>query len=188
MKPRAIRSGLFVLLIASGVACKSDGDAMDPPDAGTTDSGIDMSCPKNTPEFNFGPTGLSAANETMGVKVYLETASDKPPLFGSNDWTIVFTDMMGDAMPEANLTWACAFMPAHGHGSNPKMVENLGGGRYKLVRQNMAMQGGWEIRLWVDPTGGGTTYTGGKLTSINRTACSGPGGEQSLTLYACVQR
>jgi hypothetical protein len=192
MKPSAIRTGLFALLIASGgvacVACGSDDDTTDTADGAATEAGLDMSCPANTPELNFGPTGLSAANEAMGVKVYLETASDRPPLNGSNDWTIAFTDMLGNPMPQANLTFACAFMQLHGHGSNPRMVENLGGGRYELVRQNMAMQGGWEIRLWVDPTGGGTTYSGGKLTSVNRTACSGPTGDPTLTLYTCVPR
>lgn len=186
--PSCLRTGMFVLLIASCVACGSDDGTLDPPDAGKTAAPIDMSCPDNTPTFDFGPTGLGAANEKMGVKVFLEHASDRPPLNGSNDWTIDFTDMMGNAMPEANLTWACAFMPAHGHGSNPKKVENLGGGRYKLLKQNMAMQGGWEIRLWVDPTGGGTTYSGGSFSSLNRSACSGPNVEQSLTIYTCVPR
>jgi hypothetical protein len=182
--------GVFALLIASGgVACGSDDDTADPPDAGATGDALDMSCPANTPEFNFGPTGLSATNEAMGVKVFLETANYRPPQNGSNTWTIAFTDMMGNPMPQANLTFACAFMPLHGHGSNPKMVNKLGSGRYELVNQNMAMQGGWEIRLWVDPTGGGTTFPGGKLTSVNRTACSGPTtADPSLTLYTCVPR
>jgi hypothetical protein len=52
----------------------------------------------------------------------------------------------------------------------------------------MAMQGGWEIKLWVDPTGQGTEYTGGNAGSINRTACTKPGTDPSLTLYACVER
>jgi hypothetical protein len=181
---------MLVLLIAGSFAggCGSDDEGDDPVVDDPEGTPMDLSCPDTTPEFDLGPTGLGAANETMGVKVFLEDASNRPPLNGSNDWTIDFTDMMGTAMPEANLTWACAFMPAHGHGSNPKMVENLGGGRYKLMKQNMAMQGGWEIRLWVDPTGGGTTYKGGSAASINRTACTGPNTEPSLTLYACVPR
>jgi hypothetical protein len=179
---------LIVVLIAGGVACGSDDDGGDRADGGPIDDSMQTSCPDNTPEFNFGPTGLSATNEALGVKVFLDTASSRPPQNGSNDWTIAFTDMQGEAMPTANLTWACAWMPAHGHGSNPKMVENLGMGKFKLSKQNMAMQGGWEIRLWVDPTGGGTPFTGGNAGSINRTACTKPGTDPTLTLYACVPR
>jgi hypothetical protein len=182
----AIRASLIVVLIAGGVACGSDDEGMEPvePD----DHGMELSCSPETPEFDLGPTGVNATNEAMGVKVFIAEASSRPPQNGSNDWTIAFTDMQGNAMPTANLTWACAWMPAHGHGSNPKMVENLGMGRYKLSKQNMAMQGDWQIRLWVDPTGGGETYTGGNAGSINRNACTKPGTDPSLTLYACVPR
>jgi hypothetical protein len=68
------------------------------------------------------------------------------------------------------------------------MVQNLGDGKYKLVHQNMAMQGNWEIKLWVDPTGGGTTYTGNSAPALNRIACSGPTATESLTLQTCVPR
>lgn len=188
MTRSAIRSSLFVLLIAGAFACGSDDTDMVDPHGHGSEIEPDMSCPEDTPAFDFGPTGLAAANEEMGVKVYLDAASSRPPLNGSNDWTIAFTDLQGNAMPAANLTWACAWMGAHGHGSNPKMVEKLGDGRYELLRQNMAMQGGWEIRLWVDPTGGGETYTGGNAGSINRTSCSKPGTDPTLTLRACVPR
>lgn len=188
MTRSAIRTSLLALLIAGAFACGSDDEGIDPPNDSGNDLDADKSCPMDTPEFDFGPTGLNATNEKMGVKVYLDTASSRPPLNGSNDWTIAFTDMQGNAMPTANLTWACAWMGAHGHGSNPKMVENLGGGKYQLLRQNMAMQGGWEIRLWVDPTGGGETYTGGNAGSINRTSCTKPGTDPDLTLRACVPR
>jgi hypothetical protein len=183
----AVRTGLIVALIAGGVACGSDDDGTEP--SPELDGEMpDPSCPKDTPPFDFGPTGLNATNETMGVKVFLDEASSRPPQNGTNDWTIEFTDMQGNAMPTANLTWACAWMPAHGHGSNPKVVENLGMGRFKLLKQNMAMQGGWEIKLWVDPTGAGETYTGSNAGSINRTACTKPGTDPSLTLRACVPR
>jgi hypothetical protein len=186
--PSTFRRGLFVLLAVSmswGTACGSD----DPPNSSPNVAGsgaaiMDMSCPADTPPFNFGPTGLLAANETLGVKVFLEEASSKPPFFGMNDWTIDITDMTGNPMPQATLTWACAFMPLHGHGSNPKMVENLGGGRYKLLKQNMAMGGQWEIRVWVDPKGGGEAYTGGIGGAPS--VCAMPG--DPLVLRACVPR
>jgi hypothetical protein len=189
MKPSATRTALLVLMIASGVACGGDDDKNAPTEvAGSGDGALDASCPADTPTFAFGPTGLHAMDPKTGVGVYLENASDIPPLYGSNDWQVKFTDTTGNPMPQANLTWACAFMPLHGHGSNPKMVENLGNGSWKLMKQNMAMQGGWEIRLWVDPTGGGETYAGGTGAGIDRSACTGPGVEQTLVLKACVPR
>jgi hypothetical protein len=176
---------LFALLVGFASACGSDDDGTSPSPVEMDAS--DTSCPVGTPPFEFGPSGLSATDKAMTMKVYLEEASDKPPLYGTNDWTIQITDMMGAPMPAAKLTWACAFMPLHGHGSNPKTVTDLGDGKYELVKQNMAMQGGWEIRLWVDPTGAGTTYTGGG-SSINKMACSEPGTVETFVLQACVPR
>lgn len=176
-----------LMIVAMGLfsACGSDDAPSDA--AGTSDAELDTSCPENTPPFDFGPTGLSATNESVGLKVYLETASDKPPLYGTNDWTIAFTDLAGSPASDAKLTWTCAWMPKHGHGSNPKSVVDLGDGRYELQRQNMAMQGGWEIQLWVDATGAGEAYEGGGV-GINRSACTEPGTKAQLILKACVPR
>lgn len=179
---------LFVLLVAGSAACGGDDGGGTAGSSGGAAGSGDMSCSPDTPELTFGPTGLGAANEMLGVKVYVVDASDRPPTNGSNDWTIQFTDMMGNDMPTANLTYACAWMAQHGHGSNPKVVENLGGGKYKLDKQNMAMQGDWQIKLWVDPTGGGTTFTGINTPALNRDACSGPTSTESLSLKACVPR
>jgi hypothetical protein len=181
---------LHWVFIASifGTACGAD-DAME--DLASTEpmdeSGADTSCPPETPPFDFGPSGLSAVNEAAGIKVYLDSASARPPYNDYNDWTIALTDLEGNLMPEAQLTWACAFMERHGHGSNPKVVNKLGDGRYELMRQNMGMQGGWVIRLWVDPTGEGELYEGGG-SGINRTACSEPTVPETLSLAACVPR
>jgi len=147
---------------------------------------MSATCPSDTPPFDYGPMGLtSAPNMALGIKAFLVTASSRPPFKGPNDWTIAITNLDGAAMPDANLTWACAFMPTHGHGSNPKMVNKLGDGQFELVKQNMAMEGGWEIRLWVDPMGGGTPYTGGS-SALDPNACRGPGTDVSLVLKACV--
>lgn len=184
MMPTPLRMVLAVALVVSASGCGSDESN---PHAGLGDSesdDLDQSCPSDTPPFNFGPAGLSATDETLGVKVFLEDASSKPPFFGTNDWTIAITDMSDAPMPEATLTWACAYMPLHGHGSNPKLIENLGDGRYRLLKQNMAMGGQWEIRLWVDPTGAGEAYTGGIGGALSVCGMSG----EPLVLRACVPR
>jgi hypothetical protein len=186
MKLTAMRTSLALVLAAVGTGCGSDDEPNTPPGV-EPDAGLDTSCPADTPPFDFGPTGLSETNEMAGVKAYLETASDKPPFYGPNDWTIAFTDLDGKPASNAVLTWACAFMPKHGHGSSPKRVNDLGDGRYELMQQNMAMQGGWEIRLWVDMTGAGTPFKGGGV-GINRSACAQPRTEPTLKLRACVPR
>ncbi|HKP60052.1 MAG TPA: hypothetical protein VJV78_25180 [Polyangiales bacterium] len=188
MKMSVLRTSLALVLMAIGAGCGGSDDNMDGALSNPMDGeDADTSCPADTPPFDFGPMGLSATNEAAGVKVYLETASDKPPFYGPNDWTIAFTDLEGKPASNALLTWACAFMPKHGHGSSPKSVNNLGSGRYELLRQNMAMQGGWEIRLWVDMTGAGKPFEGGGV-GINRAACAEPRTEPTLKLLACVPR
>lgn len=174
-----------MLLAGSLAACGSDDEML--VDSATIDQPmLDKSCPKDTPEFTVGPMGLSSApNVALGIKVHVEAASAQPPENDYNDWTIAITDLDGKPLPDANLTFACAFMQAHGHGSNPKMVVKQGDGKYQLVKQNMAMEGGWEIRLWIDPTGGGTTYKGGG-TGLNPDACRGPSADPSAVLKACV--
>lgn len=185
MKLSVLCTSLALLVLLAG--CGADDD----PGTGTggvgADAGLDTSCPPNTPPFDFGPMGLSDQDDALGLKVFLETASDKPPLYGPNDWTIAFTDLEGKPASNAVLTWACAFMPKHGHGSSPKSVNDLGGGRYELMKQNMAMQGGWEIRLWVDTTGTKEAFKGGTV-GINRSACAEPRSEPNLILNACVPR
>jgi len=187
MKQIVTYTSLTLVLAVVGGGCGSDDEPTDGAGGAGADAEADTSCPADTPPFNFGPSGLSATNESAGLKVYLETASDKPPFYGPNDWTIALTDLDGNPASNAVLTWACAYMPKHGHGSSPKDANNLGDGRYELLKMNMAMQGGWEIRLWVDPTGAGEPFEGGGV-GINRAACAEPRTVETLKLLACVPR
>jgi hypothetical protein len=180
----AVQLGLVGLVGLLG-ACDSDDPPAAPADAGD-ETPPSEACPPDTPAFNFGPTGLtSEPNEALGIRAHLVEASAKPPANGYNDWTVEITDLDGNALPDASLVWTCAFMPAHGHGSNPKSVTKLGDGRFQLLRQNMAMAGGWLIELWVDPTGEADNYQG-RGTSLIPDACSKPGTDASLVLKACV--
>lgn len=172
-------------VLVAAAACGDDSATEHHPVDGAAGSGGAASCPTDTPPFEFGPMGLSTTNDADGIKVYLEDASDLPPALDYNDWTIALTDLAGNPLPDAQLTFACAWMGAHGHGSNPREVEKLGDGRYKLIRQNMAMYGGWEIKLWIDKSGAGTEYTGGG-GGIGIKACSKPMTDPTLVLKACV--
>ena len=175
---------VFVGLLAWSSACASE-QATDE-DLEKTGMQLDKACPRDTPELTTGSDGLiSEPNMELGLQARVVAASAQPPLNGSNDWTIQITDLDGEPLPDANLTWACAFMPRHNHGSNPKVVHKLGDGQYELERQNMSMDGGWLIQLWIDPSGGGTTFEGGG-SAIGDKACRGPTPAPTLQFKTCV--
>jgi hypothetical protein len=179
---RACALGGAMMLMA---ACPDD--AVDPivmEDAGDPAS----ACPPTTPMFTTGAMGLTASNPELNVKARVVTADFQPPRFGINTWTVAITDSNDQPLPQAQLIWACAFMPAHGHGSNPRLVEKIGATLWRLERQNMSMQGGWEIRLWIDPDGGSKDFTGAQ-GGINNMSCQGPQNmTHTLVLSTCVPR
>ena len=178
----------------SSTACGSDSTS--PVADLSSDAGVDPSaeCPANTPTFADGPNGLQAPIDTKnGIAVRLIQAQFSPPAKMSNDWTIAVTDPAGAPTTNAQITWACAWMPVHGHGSNPTAIDNLGNGQFKLEKQNLSMYGGWEIQLWVNNTGAGTQYApqngGGSLLTGN--ACtpdpsSGATGSPNIMFNICV--
>lgn len=183
---RACTFGTALLISVTFSGCPNDAldDATFSFDAGPPAS----QCPASTPEFTVGSSGLSTSNAELNVKVRVEDADYRPPRFGINSWTIAITDLNGQPLPDASLQWACAFMPAHGHGSNPRSVEKLDGGLWKLNNQNMSMQGGWEIQLWIDPMGGESEFMGAPA-GINKNACTAPSGKTAtLILPTCVPR
>jgi hypothetical protein len=184
MVQRACLIGCVMMLTA---ACGDE--EQDPAPVMEVDAGDPASaCPPTTPEFTTGPAGLSATRPELNLKVRVDDADFQPPRFGTNTWTIAITDLNDQPLPQAQLTWACAYMPAHGHGSNPKLVEKLDPTRWRLERQNMSMQGGWEIQLWIDPDGGSKDFTGAQ-GGINSMSCRGPQNAlPTLKLPTCVPR
>jgi hypothetical protein len=187
MKPCVVRVCLFAAVLGGGGACDSDDDPVEAADAGT-ETTVSKSCPPNTPELNFGANGLSSEpNDKLDFKAHVVVASSRPAANGFNDWTIEITDLDGNALPDASLIWACAFMPVHSHGSNPRTVNKLGEGRFELIKQNMAMEGGWEIQVWVDPTGDTETYLGGRGGALAPSVCAPAGTTASpLVFKTCV--
>ena len=155
------------------VACGSDDDDAPPTDA-DVDGPADPSeeCLPNTPEFSYGPTGLSQAAATGQFSVRIEDAEYAPPAKNFNDWTLQISDASGMPMPQARLVWACAWMPAHLHGSVPKGIMKLDGGKYVLKSQNLSMYGGWQVKLWIDPAGTLPDFVPGSTAgAVGRDAC-----------------
>ncbi len=174
--------------MASVAACGGDdsGEMVEPVDA----SGQPIaSCDPSIPAFTIGAGGLTDDNAMTNVRVRVEDADYLPPRNGINSWTVAITDLNDQPIPEAQLTWVCAHMPAHNHGSNPKVVSKLDEKHYSLERQNLSMQGGWEIRFWIDRDGGSEEFKGA-VGGINNTACGGPDGNSTWTnsMRICVPR
>ena len=146
-------------------------------------------CPPGTEAFRYGPDGLVRTDPATGVTVRLLKASDAPPTRGFNDWTIGVTDQSGAPMPNAELRWACAWMPAHNHGSNPKSVMRLGNGQFVLSRQNLAMYGGWQVKLWIDATGTGPVFdpqSGNGIVGGDACRGTGVGAAPNIQFDICV--
>lgn len=148
-------------------------------------------CPASFPEFTTGPAGLTATDAATGIKVRIDNAP-KPPERSFNDWKIVVTDASGAALPNAQLSWACAFMEVHGHGTNPKKVESAGNGVFNLQQQNFSMYGPWQVRLWIDPMGKGPAYAPQSVSGVeNGNACipsNGVSPTPNIRFDFCVPR
>jgi hypothetical protein len=189
MKPISLRTSAYVVVSALAVACAS---AEGGEDAASITPELEEErasvCPEDTPEFVTGAEGLTAQNDALNLKVRLDQADWIPPAKNYNTWEVAITDLAGAALPDAQITWACAWMPAHGHGTNPREIEKLPDGRISLVKQNLAMTGGWQVRLWIDPTGTAQPYAGGS-DARSPNACSAPTSErESLQFDVCVPR
>jgi hypothetical protein len=167
-------SWILMSTCVASAACGSD-DSPAPVDDDTGDAAALASeeCVPGTPEFRYGADGLSQADPTGRFSVRILDSNYLTPAKTFNTWTIQISDSSGAPMPQAHLTWACAWMPAHRHGSNPRGVMKLDGGEYKLLEQNFAMYGGWQVRMWIDPEGTTADYTPGAAAgAVGGDACS----------------
>ena len=182
---------LGVLLIACGDSMDATAEVMDAESAAPLPP--DQQCPADTEEFRATEqSGLLQMDATQNFEVRLVSANWVPPAKDFNDWTIAVTDMNGTPMPNAQINWACAWMPAHGHGSNPKQINKLGDGRFELFQQNLSMYGGWQVKLWIDPDGGSVDYqpqsAGSGLSGTVCTPSNGTAGTQNIEFDVCVPR
>jgi hypothetical protein len=154
----------------------------------------DEQCPEAYLPFSTGTeNGLVSPITRTSLQVRLLDASPFPPGKSFNTWTIGIQDATTGA-PAANavITWACAWMEVHGHGTNPKSVESLGNAEYQLSSQNLSMFGPWQIQLWIDPTGSEPAYApSAGSTERGGHACSpttGRAGVNNAEFKICVAR
>lgn len=165
---------LWAACLGTGAcACAADnGDGADPvsvsPGAGSGAAKTAV-CSDEYLAYSTGEENglrVSIADSSFEVRL-LDSDQAPPPRKGYNTWTIAVRDATtGEPAVDATISWACAWMDVHGHGTNPKMVEALGDGNFRLVKQNFSMTGPWLVRLWVDPTGKEPLYEPQGISTI----------------------
>ena len=182
----------LALLASVACACACGGDDAEPrrePDAGPPEA---MGCPDSVPTFSFGEEhGLMVEDAASGVRARLIDSSSALPANGLNDWTLAITDLEGAPLADARLNWACAYMPGHFHGSQPRRVESPEPGKLLLSAQNLSMDGVWKIRLWIRPTAEGPEFTpqAKRGVGFDRDAClprNGADAMWNLEFTVCV--
>jgi hypothetical protein len=166
------RQLLIAAMMSLGLgACGNDSSTAGQPTAGAR-PGLPPACPPDIAELRTGANGTLRADDSGEFSVRIADAH-LPLANDFNDIEIVVLDGSGTPLPDAQLTWVCAWMAVHTHGSTPKRIDKLGEGRFKLVRQNLAMSGPWELRLWVAPHGDSEDYQPDvEAGGLNGNACS----------------
>jgi len=191
------RPNTFTCLAAGAAlftaACASDDTTSQPSDSAVVESDAGAECAPGTEEFPIGETaGLTSSDSKSGMQVRIVWADHAPPIKERNTWTIAVTNSSGAPEPKAVVSWACAWMPAHLHGTTPQSVDPMGDGRFSLVKQNMAMYGGWQVRLWVSTDPAAVPYAPANGSGVRSSdACSPPDsrvGTANIVFNVCVPR
>ena len=87
--------------------------------------------------------------------VSIESADPAPPDRGDNVWTLAVRDAGGEAVEGAAVV-VTPYMPAHGHGTNPRTFDGQaqGQGLYEAGPFDLFMPGLWDVSIdVVDSTG-----------------------------------
>jgi hypothetical protein len=168
------------------VACGDSGGDHDVKGSGGAQVSGD-GCPAETPEFAYGDNGLEASADKADIVARILDASSSPPKKYENTWKIVVSKQDGTPLDDAQIVWACSYMPAHGHGAFPEDVVKQPDGEFDLDKLNLFMEGGWEVQLWVDPTGKAEPFD--PKRGSPRDPCREPSGAKPNVVFSvCVPR
>ena len=87
-------------------------------------------------------------------------------------WEVKVTSPAGDPVLHAHID-VDGGMPQHGHGlpTQPRITQELGGGRYLLEGMKFSMTGWWEIKLTLETAGrGADAVTFNKVIALSMPA------------------
>jgi hypothetical protein len=89
--------------------------------------------------------GLEKSGTQKSMSVRLLESKPGPPMKGDNVWRVQLLDPKGAPMSGAALT-VTPVMPDHHHGTSIKaVVQEQGGGEYRVAPINLFMPGLWTI-------------------------------------------
>lgn len=138
---------MIVAAAALTAACSSDDGS------GSTGSGGPATgCAADIRKDVYTP-GLAKPAGTLSVK--LLESKPGPPIKGTNTMTFEVVDAGGQPVDGATVA-VTPWMPDHAHGSAVKpVVTPMGSGKYVIDKVYLAMAGLWQIKVGVQPAGGG---------------------------------
>ncbi len=145
---RSFVFSMALIVAATTMACSGDDDG----GGSTSGAPPPTGCAADTRKDIY-TAGLSKPAGTWSVKL-LESRPG-PPIKGTNAMTIEILDAGGQPVDGATVT-VTPWMPDHAHGSAVKpVVTPLGDGKYDIDKVYLAMAGLWQIKVSVQPPGGG---------------------------------
>ena len=100
-------------------------------------------------EPDWGGRAVSDSGRLVG-RIYPETG-DGIEIGRFQDWVLELRDTGGAGVLGAAIAIAGG-MPSHGHGlpTQPRVTEELGGGRYRIEGVKLNMVGAWVIEVFVE--------------------------------------
>jgi hypothetical protein len=140
---------LSMIVVASAAlsACSSDDGG-----SGPSGSGPATGCAADTRKDIY-TAGIAKPAGDLSVK--LLESKPGPPIKGTNTMTLEVLDAAGSAVDGATIT-VTPWMPDHAHGSAvAPIVTPMGSGKYAIDKVYLAMAGLWQIKVSVQPAGGG---------------------------------
>lgn len=142
---------VFSMVVLAAVVAGCSGDD-DQPGGASGAPPPPMGCAADTRKDVY-TAGLSKPAGALNVK--LVESRPGPPMKGTNAMTIEILDAAGQPVDGAMVT-VTPWMPDHAHGSAVKPeITPAGGGKYEVDKVYLAMAGLWQIKVSVQPPGGG---------------------------------
>jgi YtkA-like len=141
---------LSMVVVVAGLAAACSGG--DDDEKGSSGAPPASGCAADNRKDTYA-AGMSKTAGSLSVK--LVESKPGPPIKGTNAMTFEVRDTAGQPVDGATLT-VTPWMPDHAHGTPTKpVVTPAGGGVYNVEKIYLPMAGLWQIKVAVQPAGGG---------------------------------
>jgi hypothetical protein len=135
-----MRSVAYLAALLALVACSG----------GSSDDGTEAGCASDA-RAQMYVAGLEQASDAGMFKARWVEGTPAPPDRGNNTWKLEILDPNGSPMAGVSRVRVKAWMPDHGHGTNPLWNDATGaGGTYEVGPFNLFMPGLWQFTVSVE--------------------------------------